>query len=135
MFLDSSALYYLLAYVLHGIWFSNNTQLLLVIPFLFEYHFFMSNKIDTKILTVVITVGFVCLVLGGIIGFLLGLKSNNANTLLKTESELRNEANVECSTKTDNICPAWCSAGSDYDCCIQAGKVWADGRGCYDARQ
>ena len=40
--------------------------------------------------------------------------------------------NKDCSGGTpDQICAQWCSAGADYDCCIQLGKHWIAGRGCY----
>ena len=38
----------------------------------------------------------------------------------------------DCSDVQDGICPQWCAAGSDYDCCVQkAGYEWISGRGCY----
>jgi outer membrane murein-binding lipoprotein Lpp len=37
----------------------------------------------------------------------------------------------DCSSISDGICPRWCSAGSDYDCCVQKGFQWIQGRGCY----
>ena len=40
-------------------------------------------------------------------------------------------AEADCSTTKDNICPQWCAPGSDYDCCIKAGRNWVEGRGCY----
>lgn len=33
---------------------------------------------------------------------------------------------------SDGVCPNWCSAGNDIDCCKNAGKQWVDGKGCYD---
>jgi prepilin-type N-terminal cleavage/methylation domain-containing protein len=38
---------------------------------------------------------------------------------------------MTCSPVSDNACPNWCSAGSDKDCCINSGKKWFDGYGCY----
>jgi hypothetical protein len=40
-------------------------------------------------------------------------------------------AKVDCSLTKDNTCPQWCAPGSDYDCCIRAGRNWIEGRGCY----
>ena len=37
-----------------------------------------------------------------------------------------------CLTTSDGICPGTCAAGSDYDCCQNAGKCWREGQGCYD---
>lgn len=38
----------------------------------------------------------------------------------------------ECESFGDGICPRWCAAGADYDCCIeQGGTEWIRGRGCY----
>jgi hypothetical protein len=38
----------------------------------------------------------------------------------------------DCSLVEDGICPSWCNAGSDYDCCIaKRGGEWIQGRGCY----
>jgi Tfp pilus assembly protein PilX len=37
----------------------------------------------------------------------------------------------ECSPVQDDTCPQFCVAGSDYDCCVAAGKEWLQGRGCY----
>ena len=38
----------------------------------------------------------------------------------------------ECSSVQDGICPGWCAAGADYDCCNQKeGYNWVQGRGCY----
>ncbi|TFG35590.1 MAG: peptidoglycan-binding protein [Parcubacteria group bacterium] len=31
-----------------------------------------------------------------------------------------------CSLVTDGCCPNWCFSDSDYDCCVQAGKCWAN---------
>jgi len=36
-----------------------------------------------------------------------------------------------CSLTKDDVCPQWCAPGSDYDCCINVGKTWIEGRGCY----
>ncbi len=41
-------------------------------------------------------------------------------------------ATVDCSIVKDDICPQWCAAGSDYDCCIRTNHKWIEGRGCYD---
>ncbi|MBI2172639.1 MAG: hypothetical protein HYT73_00310 [Candidatus Aenigmarchaeota archaeon] len=38
-----------------------------------------------------------------------------------------------CSTTSDGVCPSGCAAGSDADCCTNAGKKWYSGYGCYDA--
>lgn len=39
---------------------------------------------------------------------------------------------IDCSGGTqDNICPRWCTAGSDYDCCTRSNYEWIPGRGCY----
>ena len=37
-----------------------------------------------------------------------------------------------CSASSDGACPNWCAAGSDADCCTNAGKCWRPGQGCYD---
>lgn len=37
----------------------------------------------------------------------------------------------DCSSLSDGICPKWCAAGADYDCCIKQGYKWIQGRGCY----
>ncbi len=37
-----------------------------------------------------------------------------------------------CSGTSDGACPNWCAAGSDADCCSNAGKCWRPGEGCYD---
>jgi len=37
-----------------------------------------------------------------------------------------------CSTIQDNCCPVGCAAGSDADCCNNAGKCWRQGQGCYN---
>ena len=37
----------------------------------------------------------------------------------------------DCSPLSDGTCPKWCTAGSDYDCCIEKGYEWIQGRGCY----
>jgi hypothetical protein len=36
-----------------------------------------------------------------------------------------------CSTLSDGTCPEWCATGADYDCCIEKGYEWIQGRGCY----
>ena len=41
------------------------------------------------------------------------------------------DPSVECSSTPDSLCPKWCAAGSDYDCCIRKGNEWIEGRGCY----
>ena len=38
---------------------------------------------------------------------------------------------MTCSVVSDGACPNWCAAGSDNDCCTQAGKQWIVGQGCY----
>jgi|GEM_PF-6615718 len=41
-----------------------------------------------------------------------------------------------CSEYIDGYCPSGCSAGSDADCCLNAGKYWLktpSGYGCYDS--
>ena len=38
----------------------------------------------------------------------------------------------ECSAISDGICPANCAAGSDADCCSNAGMCWRKGEGCYN---
>ncbi len=39
---------------------------------------------------------------------------------------------LNCEVTNDGCCPDWCAAGSDKDCCENAGKCWIDGKGCYD---
>jgi len=39
-------------------------------------------------------------------------------------------AGKPCSDASDQCCPNWCAAGSDMDCCLQAGKNWTQS-GCY----
>jgi len=38
---------------------------------------------------------------------------------------------ADCSSLSDEVCPKWCAAGSDYDCCVEKGYEWIAGRGCY----
>lgn len=51
--------------------------------------------------------------------------------LEKLTEKLKTVTGPDCSTTYDGICPDWCVAGSDYDCCIEAGLRWIQGRGCY----
>lgn len=45
---------------------------------------------------------------------------------------LASKEGFECSSLPDNVCPQWCTAGADYDCCIQKlGYEWIQGRGCH----
>lgn len=45
--------------------------------------------------------------------------------------ELNTVTGPDCSSVSDKICPKWCAAGADYDCCIEKGYEWILGRGCY----
>ena len=40
-------------------------------------------------------------------------------------------SDIECASISDGVCPRWCDADSDYDCCINAGNNWIFGVGCY----
>jgi len=40
-------------------------------------------------------------------------------------------ASNDCSATADNCCPAWCTAGSDRDCCENNSMCWTDGIGCH----
>lgn len=46
---------------------------------------------------------------------------------------VQQSAGSECSSVQDEICPKWCAAGADYDCCVAKGEgwEWVEGRGCY----
>jgi len=44
---------------------------------------------------------------------------------------LKTVVGPDCSSIPDGICPKWCAAGADYDCCIEKGYEWIQGRGCY----
>ncbi len=38
----------------------------------------------------------------------------------------------DCSPILDGLCPSWCAAGADADCCtLKSGYTWILGRGCY----
>ena len=52
---------------------------------------------------------------------------NKITTQIKSD----NEADKDCSSIRDGICPRWCAAGADYDCCVEAGSEWIPKRGCY----
>jgi len=42
------------------------------------------------------------------------------------------EPEIKCSKISDGVCPDHCSAGVDYDCCVNAGKKWVTGIKCGD---
>ena len=37
----------------------------------------------------------------------------------------------DCSSLSDGVCPKWCAVGADYDCCVEKGYEWIQGRGCH----
>ena len=56
----------------------------------------------------------------------------------ETSSNIEGESNknkdVECSAIKDDVCPAWCSSGADYDCCVaKPDYEWVEGKGCYSS--
>ncbi len=54
------------------------------------------------------------------------------NILVSEEfSIVAEKSGADCSSVPDGICPKWCAPGSDYDCCIEKGYKWIEGRGCY----
>lgn len=58
-------------------------------------------------------------------------KNEIENCLDVLTVELKSKSGKDCSGISDDICPVWCAAGADYDCCIEKGYQWIDGRGCY----
>ncbi|MEK6854472.1 MAG: hypothetical protein AABX60_03985, partial [Nanoarchaeota archaeon] len=40
-----------------------------------------------------------------------------------------------CSPVKDDVCLPNCGSAADADCCVNAGKCWYEGYGCYDCRQ
>lgn len=46
-------------------------------------------------------------------------------------TKLKTVTGLDCSSISDGTCPKWCAAGSDYDCCVEKGYQWIQGRGCY----
>lgn len=58
--------------------------------------------------------------------------NKDVETCLDELSEkLETKSGPDCSPISDTVCPDWCAAGSDYDCCIDKGSEWIQGRGCY----
>jgi len=48
------------------------------------------------------------------------------------EKKLTATEGSKCDVVPDGVCPSWCVAGSDYDCCLaKQGYTWIEGRGCY----
>jgi len=57
--------------------------------------------------------------------------TTTTTTLMNSTTTTTMPNSNSCSTTWNGICPSGCSAGSDYDCCTQAGYCWRPGQGCY----
>ncbi len=59
--------------------------------------------------------------------------SNTTATTTTTSSTTTTNIWQACSITQNGVCPLWCAAGSDADCCVNTGKQWIPGRGCYSS--